>query len=178
MASVEERRGNGLGGNRSSLAESISILSGSDLTRIQDESILRYVAKYSRNISSRRKAISELIKMNRVDILEYLAFTSDFDETKKLAILGLSRLSCIDALKRVIRSGDDRLIPTACSGLAKNIDVAIRRGDSEALEMISKFSRSQRQRKEAYVWLKKMSVIKKIWDIEKRANHNSTHRPA
>lgn len=149
-----------------SLVEYLSSLSSSDIRKLQDEDVLRYVAKYSKNTASRKKAVSELIRMESSQVLEYIALTSNFDETRKSAIKGLSRLSDTDSLKRLIAAGDERVVQEACAGLFRNMDSIIRSGDTESLELMSKFSKRRKQKKLASNWLEKIRVIKMIKKIE------------
>lgn len=155
----------------------ISMLSSSDLAIIRDDSVLRYVAKYSRNLPLRRKAVAELVKMKKSDVLEYIALTCTFQETRVQSIRGLSRLSDLNALKRLVESGDETVIKEACSALVRNMEKAINRCDADALELISRFSKSKRKRKEASEWVKKIRLIRRIRSLE-RDDHSSIYPPA
>jgi TnpA family transposase len=149
-----------------SLIDRISSFSPSDVGKLQDEDVLRYVAKYSRNKGSRRKAISELIRLDAAHLLEYLAMTCEFDDTRKSAIRGLARLSETDSLKIIVRSQNPKAVREACSGLFRNIDTLIRKGDVQGLELIEKHSPANKQRKTALNWIEKMRVMKMIKKME------------
>ena len=149
-----------------SLIDRISSFSPSDVVKLQDEDVLRYVAKYSRNKGSRRKAVSELIRLDAGHILEYLALTCEFEDTRKSAIRGLARLSEADSLKTIVRSQNPRVVREACSGLFRNLDALIRKGDVQGLELIAKFSLANKQRKTSLHWIEKMRVMKMIKKIE------------
>ncbi len=149
-----------------SLIEEISSFTTSDIVKIQDEVVLRYVAKFSKSPASRKRAVFELVRMESAEVLEYVARTAVSDETRKLAIKGLSKLSELESLKRLANSGDEKIVPQACAGLFRNLQKIVRELDTESLELLSKFSKKGRHRKEALKWLKKLLVVKMIKKIE------------
>lgn len=146
--------------------EEISSFTTSDIMKIQDEVVLRYVAKFSTNPASRKRAISELVRMESAGVLEYVAATANSEETRKLAIKGLAKLSETESLKKLAKSGDQKLVPCACAGLFRNFQKIVREFDTESLELLSKLSMKGRQRNEASKWLKKLLVVKMIKKIE------------
>ncbi|MFH0817899.1 MAG: hypothetical protein V1909_04670, partial [Candidatus Micrarchaeota archaeon] len=107
-----------------------------------------------------------LVRMESAEVLEYVALTTGSDETKKLSVKGLSRLGETESLKRLVNPKDEKTATYACAGLFRNINKIIRQLDTESLELLSKFSKNGRQRKEAEKWLAKLEIVKMIKKIE------------
>ncbi len=149
-----------------SLMEEISSFTTSDISKIQDEDVLRYVAKFSKNPASRKRAVLELVRMESAEVLEYVASTTSSDETRKLSVKGLARLGDTESLKRLATSRDQGLVQLSCAGLYRNLQRIIRELDAESLVLLSKFSKKGRQRKEAEKWLAKLKVVKIIKKFE------------
>ncbi|MFH1470314.1 MAG: hypothetical protein ABIF01_01050 [Candidatus Micrarchaeota archaeon] len=166
MVSFEQFRKSELRQSRP-LIESISSFTASDILKIQDPDVLRYVVKFSKNQASRKRALSELVRMESAEVLEYISMTTDSDETKKLAINGLARLGETEPLKRLANSRDEKTVAHACAGLFRNANKIIRELDIESLDLLSKSSKNRRQKKEAERWLAKMKIVEMIKKFEK-----------